>query len=467
MERVFISFVGSKDPVFGCYDGPILNIFRTIAPTISYLLLTDATDAEENKKKFFIERALLENGFNVSPDSVIFQKFDTNGNPAQFKLNEIGETISRIMDAHPGAEFFANVTSGTQQLISSLCLDIVSNDRNVKTFQTLDPQYSIIGYTEKKGSTESDFKKRVAEDIASNRDRPHSWSCRSVEVDIASFRYSAINQALRKQIADYNYEGAHDTISQQGVGFLARHDKLIELISYGRDCSAMRKIDENALLTGFGLYRYKGDDSLESLIAKYYIYWERYFLTKDYSSYILKMTPIVYELAHCFLRKYVKPKSANYDKFWDMLDKHSSSILEKDINKLKIDHPKLGKCLKPTSFGVVYFDVEQLCAIIEYFNFANLPDGPCLYPPNALKAFKKLRDYNSGHGSLRNELAHTINVEKQNETYGIGSFKFEVESRNIHDIVLSLVNTLFSDKIDNFNLGFFDSLNEIIIKNIN
>jgi hypothetical protein len=151
MKKVLINFVGGTDPTGGdgsnipFSDGPILALTKETMPDVIYLLFT-----EEMIKKEDILRKHIEYSYNsVQIPKIINLYLNENNDyftpsnflqPHNFENNSI---IHRILDyillENQNSLFFANISSGSPQLLSSLTLDICLNRRDIKCKQVTTP----------------------------------------------------------------------------------------------------------------------------------------------------------------------------------------------------------------------------------------------------------------------------------------------------------------------------------------
>ena len=60
-------------------------------------------------------------------------------NPAKFKNFGFTSILDDIIRDRQNDEFFINITSGTTQMIAAMCLEVVTNNRDFRTIQVLNP----------------------------------------------------------------------------------------------------------------------------------------------------------------------------------------------------------------------------------------------------------------------------------------------------------------------------------------
>jgi hypothetical protein len=151
MKKVLINFVGGTDPTGGdginlpFTDGPILALTKETMPDVIYLLFTEEMIIKENILIKHIEYL-----YNSVPlPNIISLYLNENSDyftpsdflqPHDFENNSI---IHRILDyillENQNSIFFANISSGSPQLLSSLTLDICLNRRDITCKQVTTP----------------------------------------------------------------------------------------------------------------------------------------------------------------------------------------------------------------------------------------------------------------------------------------------------------------------------------------
>ena len=170
---ILFSCVGKSDPVRDMFDGPLLHIVRHYRPGKVYLYYTkEVADSREN-----IVKSL--EPFNVQIDEVFSSIEDAHD--FDIYIKDFSDIIARINDENDGCELLLNVSSGTPQMISTLCMEVVTSKFKLKPVQVSTPSKS------------SNAGKSFGGELCDNFDDPmvcgqDTYPNRCIEPDIFSFR---------------------------------------------------------------------------------------------------------------------------------------------------------------------------------------------------------------------------------------------------------------------------------------
>jgi hypothetical protein len=150
-EKVLISFVGLNDPIgnatSNCQysDGPILSLVKSIKPNVIYLLITEKTkDNIDYITKHLKNIKDLPNNFEIKQCDLIY--CTNTGETLEYitphdfdSFPVIHKIISEIEEMHKGDDIYANISSGTPQMLIALAVDICLNLRQIKCQQVENP----------------------------------------------------------------------------------------------------------------------------------------------------------------------------------------------------------------------------------------------------------------------------------------------------------------------------------------
>jgi hypothetical protein len=184
-EKVLISFVGLNDPIgkatSSCQysDGPILSLTKAIKPNVIYLLITEKTKENINyiskhlknikdlPDNFVIKQRDLISDTKTTDSSKYIAPHDFNSFPVIHKI------ISEIEEQHTGSDIYANISSGTPQMLIALAVDICLNVRQIKCEQVESPSPYYIKDKEQNKAEIKEVEPGIYEDIESkNRVKP-------------------------------------------------------------------------------------------------------------------------------------------------------------------------------------------------------------------------------------------------------------------------------------------------------
>lgn len=141
MNKVLFSPVGMTDPVRCNRDGPLLHIIRHYRPDKVYLFFTSETEELEKTDGRYC-KSIKKAGFDCRVETI----FSSIGDPSDFDafMKAFPETLKGIAEENPGTQLLVNISSGTSQMISALCLEIASNRYDLLPIQVKTPERKSI-----------------------------------------------------------------------------------------------------------------------------------------------------------------------------------------------------------------------------------------------------------------------------------------------------------------------------------
>ncbi|QHW35988.1 type III-A CRISPR-associated protein Csm6 [Staphylococcus ursi] len=209
--KILFSPIGNTDPWSNYRDGAMLHIVRQYRPDKIVLFFTESIwNGNENmpgRKEFNWNKIIS----SVSPDSKVEIKIDKVENEHDFdSYKELFHNyILEIMNEEPNAEVLLNVTSGTPQMESTLCLEYVTYPNHKECIQvaTPEPEKNIKRIFANPNDQEEALQKVNENEMNSK--------IRSKSIDIISFREAMIRSQIIGLIYNYDYEAALTLISEQ------------------------------------------------------------------------------------------------------------------------------------------------------------------------------------------------------------------------------------------------------------
>lgn len=284
--RVLFSPIGNTDPWSNHRDGAMLHIVRHYRPDKVVLFFTESIwNGNENmpgRKEFNWNKIIS----SISPDSQVEIKIDKVENEHDFDSYKglFHNYISEVMNEESNVEVLLNVTSGTPQMESTLCLEYVTYPNHKQCIQvaTPEPRKNIKRVFANPNNQEEALQKVNENEMNSK--------IRSKSIDIISFREAMIRSQIIGLINNYNYEAALTLISEQKsfrnnevlcekLLTLTRHIKTHEIFPEINDSynnKALKKVLLHYLILKM---RYDRQDVAETLIRVKSI---AEFIIKDY-----------------------------------------------------------------------------------------------------------------------------------------------------------------------------------------
>lgn len=220
MNNVLFSAVGLTDPVRDYYDGPLLHIIRHYKPKKVYLfytkemsgkrqLIEDAIDKLSKRFEMIIHVEHIVTDIEKAHDFDIYAK-------------EFGKIIDSIYKENPESQILLNISSGTTQMQSTLCLEVVSSHIKLKPIQVSSPTGRSNEGISHGGSAEENL-----DDLMENGEFIELNRC--LEPNIAAFKRSWIKGNIIGLIESYEYRAASKLAENNPELF---EDELLGLLKY-------------------------------------------------------------------------------------------------------------------------------------------------------------------------------------------------------------------------------------------
>ena len=430
---VLISNIGATDPIRGTKDkekrdGPALHIARVYQPDIIYLISTK----EMREKNTIKTKMHIEHLYQKLNKEVKIFILDLNENdPSDFDEMHIYEKIhNEIYEKNKDAVILVNITSGTPQMQASVCLDIVTNDRGFKPIQVITPQKGantniphITGGEAER--TDDNFD-----------DYPEFFINRCREPNIFMFRNSMLKVKLKKAIESYDYKAALELIKDV---HLYKNTKIKAMIEFAYGYYSMENdSDFFRKAQGFGLSLKTISNYHVRLITQAYNLLKIKFYKHEYVDFANRITPLMF----CIAKQVFRQKdSKRYD-----------SIVTTDRNDVEI----LG-CAKAATLGLLNNAAYNDKQILGYKHFVEMfKNGD--FTKVDVRIYEDLRDFEQ---KIRNKTAHDLKPFTKNYIEKKTGKKIESVLKDISKIIVNE----FGVKTENLN--FFESINEIILNEIN
>jgi len=423
--KILVSFIGNSDPVRGGYDGPMLHIARHNRPDKIFLLLTKRMQQEERKTYLnkAIQHLMRTQSRNID---IEFINLDAE-NPAQFINFGFTAIFDDLLNKHSDAEYIVNITSGTPQMIAAMCLEIVTNNRMMKTMQVYNPD---PGSSHVESLDEFDY------DFDQNLDNLDEAKNRCVETDIFSFKIAQQKLILENKVSSYDYAGALEILNRNPF---MNKDALFQLIEHGYHCDKLRNVTDQ-VANEYGLMRANATNRVNKII-NYYLAWELENKRNDHIILILRMTPLIYELSKYILIAKGKNKRPNLS-IWRALEQNRK-IDHGMLSQIDPDIPKdLGVSHRNPFFATTFH-------LLNLFDAFDISD--CL---SELKSLREIEEY------ARNQIAHEVDIVKLNMD------NIKKKSNMSIKLVEKIIKHFFSPYLPNINLNFFEDLNQHILEKI-
>ena len=216
--KVFISAVGTTDPISNNRDAALLHIARTYRPEQIVLVYSE----EMLIKRDLIEKALL--SIEDYHPEVIIESIVLK-NTEVYLFDRMYEVMGQIIEKYSGAEhqLILNLSSGTPQIISALFALNRINDYNTQAIQVATPNKSA---NRKYVPLSSEDEQRLFDE---NEDNQKDYEDRTIKDEAEKFNQSLIKRYLRSLIESYDYLAVEKIVIRRDSKGLLSNKQLARL----------------------------------------------------------------------------------------------------------------------------------------------------------------------------------------------------------------------------------------------
>jgi len=436
---ILFSPIGTSDPVRGGFDGSMLHIVRYYMPKKVHLYYSEdmrIRDDEDDKSKEAIHY--------LNPHIEV-EKFFGDAPPYDFDsfIIEFNRIINEISNSNPEAEILLNISSGTPQMKSTLCLEAVTSNKKIKAIQVLTP---TAGPNVDKPELERN--RDIKEIMDNNLDSLEEATNRCNEPQIMSFRKSMIKSQIKSLVDIYDYEGAYRLLNEfdnQSLKMLINHCRLRLNLQYSE---ALKEIKE---FNGTSLFPIH--ESSIARIVEYFLVLKIKQRKGQLTDMVLNLNPFIIELMEDYLRIILK---VNMKKFYDIRRRSKAQVNEVNVDKVKSQDPKFYKQLTQAFKGgfregsIVSVDFLSI-AISHYRSEGMIED---------IDFFNKMAEINQ---YLRNTSAHSLKAVTENDIKDIS----EMTSNKIISRIEGILKKIYGNKLPERALEIYDELNSYITEELN
>lgn len=220
-KSILVSVVGKTDPIRGEHDGPILHIIRHYNPEKVILILTKEISKDELEYHYMEEAIHL-----LAPDIEV--ELISTDITAPHSYDDFSIPLLSICEkekkAYPGYKILLNITSGTPQMETALCMIAISDISAFVPVQVASPEKSAnrAPYFNCRTDLVSEW---YEVDVDNDADTPSRCNIPK----LLNFKRPMLQSQILSLIRNYDYMGAYQLYDENKelfshrVGQLLRH----------------------------------------------------------------------------------------------------------------------------------------------------------------------------------------------------------------------------------------------------
>ncbi|MCD7885967.1 MAG: hypothetical protein LUI87_20100 [Lachnospiraceae bacterium] len=222
-KDILIAVIGNTDPIRGQYDGPLLHIVRWYRPEKVFMILTEEIARTE------LEYHQNEEAIHMLDQSCEVELINTGVCDAHsfddFSLSFLS-FCSRIKEEHPENRILLNISSGTPQMQTALCMIALSDPARYCPVQVSTPEHSA-----NRAQVFNPRMDLIEEWFENDMDNLEETPSRCMTPKLLNFRRTIIQMQIISLIENYDYSGAcqiYETEKESfsdAAGILLKHAK--------------------------------------------------------------------------------------------------------------------------------------------------------------------------------------------------------------------------------------------------
>lgn len=223
-EYVLIAVVGKTDPIRGQHDGPILHIVRHYEPKKVVLLLSEEIGKDEAEYHYNEDAIHL-----LNPDCQV--EILQTGIKNVHSYDDFSLTLlnicNQVGEQYQDKKILLDITSGTPQLETALCMIAMSDPGRYIPVQVFSPERSA-----NKATFFNPREDLIEEWFETDLDNETGISTRCHIPELLNFKRPMVQFQIISLIENYDYAGAYQLycdnqgIFSERVGDLLQHAKL-------------------------------------------------------------------------------------------------------------------------------------------------------------------------------------------------------------------------------------------------
>lgn len=397
-KYVLFSPVGSTDPVRNDYDGALLHIVRHYKPHKVYLYYTK----EMQQKSKEIKKALLPFAVDIE------EMYSDITDPSSYDVfvGVFDKILIKIQNENKDSRLLLNIASGTPQMKSALCLEVVTTYLNLTPIQVVTPVKKSNENLTHGGELSNNLDNLMEDGVYLSQNR-------CLEPDILSFRRGMVKRDTISLVEHFEYRAAAEKLRNNKHLF---NEDVINLVEY----ADLRQNDNKDYCKSEWHKEFNYTENTHAKIAcDYYCILDNKAQKGELSYFVLLLKPLAEHIAKNYIGK------INDDDACEVLNKYYKEKKRQSYRQDKYNNK-------------VAYNLEQYIAIMESKNKSK----------DVCKKFLKLNK----EIIKRNELAHTLKRIPQ------------LDTKNLLKIFREIIEITYGNEIKEKNFHLYKNINKRIIE---
>lgn len=448
-KHVLFTCVGNTDPIRDNFDGPVLHIVRYYKPHKVYMFFSDEMGRREKKDNRYsrsIELLAEHLGIKVKIEKIFSEIKDPHNFDAY--INVFSYLIKDIRSSYPDDTILLNISSGTPQMIATLCLETVIAEGKILPVQVETP------------AKQANRSRPVGEDydieleFQNNLDNEPESENRCLEPDIMSFKKTLLDTQIKALIDNYNYQGAKTLLRNFYPLPNELVMKLVDHCIYRFELKTDLSSKIISEIDNIDLFPVKDTECRK--ICEYLNILNIYQKTGDLAGFFLRLNPFIERMQTLFLETFCDFKISK------VIERARNNELWVNVDKVREVNMELAEKLKQKCYINPIHNAARLNIRLQNIILEHIMEINDSLRKGLMQWFNFFILMEKLNQEFRNPLAHEIWGITEKEVEAAGNITCEGIIKRLKELIL----ILFKNKCKAEIFKIYEVINEKIMERL-
>lgn len=448
-KHVLFTCVGNTDPIRDNFDGPVLHIIRYYKPHKVYMFFSDEMGRREKKDNRYsrsIELLAEHLGIKVKIEKIFSEIKDPHNFDAY--INVFSYLIKDIRSSYPDDTILLNISSGTPQMIATLCLETVIAEGKILPVQVETP------------AKQANRSRPVGEDydieleFQNNLDNEPESENRCLEPDIMSFKKTLLDTQIKALIDNYNYQGAKTLLRNFYPLPNELVMKLVDHCIYRFELKTDLSSKIISEIDNIDLFPVKDTECRK--ICEYLNILNIYQKTGDLAGFFLRLNPFIERMQTLFLETFCDFKISK------VIERARNNELWVNVDKVREVNMELAEKLKQKCYINPIHNAARLNIRLQNIILEHIMESNDSLRKGLMQWFNFFILMEKLNQEFRNPLAHEIWGITEKEVEAAGNITCEGIIKRLKELIL----ILFKNKCKAEIFKIYEVINEKIMEGL-
>jgi len=448
-KHVLFTCVGNTDPIRDNFDGPVLHIIRYYKPHKVYMFFSDEMGRREKKDNRYsrsIELLAEHLGIKVKIEKIFSEIKDPHNFDAY--INVFSYLIKDIRSSYPDDTILLNISSGTPQMIATLCLETIIAEGKILPVQVETP------------AKQANRSRPVGEDydieleFQNNLDNEPESENRCLEPDIMSFKKTLLDTQIKALIDNYNYQGAKTLLRNFYPLPNELVMKLVDHCIYRFELKTDLSSKIISEIDNIDLFPVKDTECRK--ICEYLNILNIYQKTGDLAGFFLRLNPFIERMQTLFLETFCDFKISK------VIERARNNELWVNVDKVREINMELAEKLRQKCYINPIHNAARLNIRLQNIILEHIMESNDSLRKGLMQWFNFFILMEKLNQEFRNPLAHEIWGITEKEVEAAGNITCEGIIKRLKELIL----ILFKNKCKAGIFKIYEVINEKIMEGL-